>query len=106
MPWNEPGQNGNNNQQDPWGGKRDQNPPDLDKLMSDFIKKVRAFFGQSSNNKNAWQPSGKKELGFGAGIVLLVIFLLWFFAGFFIVNPAEEAVVLRWGKYHDVLQPG
>jgi membrane protease subunit HflK len=109
MPWNEPGNNGNNNQQDPWGGKRDQNnPPDLDKILSDFIKKIRGFFkpGAQNNNNRSWQPNFKTGYGYGIGIAAAIIFLLWFFSGFYIVNPAEEAVVLRLGKYNETLKPG
>ncbi len=108
MPWNEPGNNGDNNQQDPWGGKRNpKTPPDLDKIIGDFFKKLRAYFVKPGyQNNRSWQSSSFKEWGYSLGGVLLVIFLLWFFSGFFIVNPAEEAVVLRFGKFHEVLQPG
>lgn len=108
MPWNEPGNNGNK-QQDPWGNKRDQNPPDLDKLISDFFKKLMGFFSGNKGNKgNTVKPFSSKEhnWGFITGIVSLVLIVLWFLSGFFIVNPAEEAVILRLGKYHEVLQPG
>ncbi len=107
MPWNTPG--GDNNNQDPWKDKREQKPPDLDKLLSDFIKKCQAFFS-SKKASNPWQsavtPSTRIPLGprfaLGAGVVII----LWILSGFFIVNPAEEAVMLRFGKYTEVLQPG
>ncbi len=107
MPWNEPGNNGNNgnNNQDPWGGKRDQNPPDLDKIIGDFLKKVRAFF-VGKKNAVQWQPSGMQEFKYGAGFIVALIVAVWFLSGLFIVNPAEEAVILRFGKYSEVLQPG
>lgn len=107
MPWNEPGSNGNNHQQDPWGGKRNnQSPPDLDKILGDLIKKFRGFFKQGPQNNHSWKNSSSREVGFGISIVVLVAIIVWFLSGFFIVNPAEEAVILRFGKYSDVLQPG
>jgi modulator of FtsH protease HflK len=110
MPWNEPGSGGNNKQHDPWGGKRNgQNPPDLDKIIGDFLRKLRNLFTtkQVDQNNGSWQqPSASKEWGYGIGAIAAVIFILWFLSGFFIVNPAEEAVILRFGKYSDVLQPG
>jgi membrane protease subunit HflK len=108
MPWNEPGNNGNNNQQDPWGGKRNQSPPDLDKVIGDLIKKMRSLFTKKPGgpSNRSWQPSTSRDLGYGLGAVAAVIFLLWFFSGFFIVNPAEQAVILRLGKFSDVVQPG
>jgi membrane protease subunit HflK len=107
MPWNEPGNNGKNNQQDPWGGKRNnQSPPDLDKMLGDFIKKMRGLFKPGSQNNNSWQPSSSKDLGFGLSIAAFVVLAAWFISGFFIVNPAEQGVILRFGKYSNVLQPG
>ncbi len=108
MPWNEPGKNDNN--QDPWGGKRDKNsPPDLDKLLANFIRKLRALItGKKNNDGNGsqWQSPHSKEITFGIGLLVGVFVVLWFLAGFFIVNPAEEAVILRLGKYSSVVQPG
>jgi membrane protease subunit HflK len=113
MPWNEPGNNSNNNPQDPWGGKRDsKSPPDLDKILGDFIKKLQGFFksgsggGGGSQNNRSWQPTFPKNYGYAIGLVALVILVIWVVSGFFIVNPAEQAVVLRLGKYNDVEQPG
>jgi len=109
MPWNEPGKSGN---QDPWGGNRNNRPPDLDKIIADFFKKLRGLFikknGQINTfqNNRSWQPSSSKELGYIVGGIVGVLLFLWFISGFFIVNPAEEAVILRFGKYSDVVQPG
>jgi membrane protease subunit HflK len=105
MPWNEPGQNNNN--QDPWGNKRNPSPPDLDKIIGNFVRKVRGLFNGKGGGEQVWQPNArKKDIGFGLSIGLIVILLLWLLSGLFIVNPAEEAVVLRLGKYNETLQPG
>lgn len=107
MAWNEPG--GNDNKPDPWGNKkRDDSPPDLDKLLGDFLKKVRTLL-TGKKGMNAWQPSSsssQKEFGFLFGFIFAVLAIIWFISGLFIVNPAEEAVILRFGKYSDVVQPG
>lgn len=104
MPWNEPGKNNN---QDPWGGRRDQNPPDLDKILGNFIRKLRGLFNHKNGNSTPqWKPSGSKEAGYIAGAVIGVLLVLWFLSGLFVVNPAEEAVILRLGKYTETLQPG
>src|SRR3990167_11341729 len=107
MPWNEPGEKGNNNNRDPWGNKRNQNPPDLDKLLGDFLRKLRGIIaGKKNTGGPSWPPSFTKEYGYGIGLVLGVMVVLWFLSGIFIVNPAEEAVILRFGKYATTLQPG
>ncbi len=103
MPWNEPGGNGRNN--NPWGGNKDQGPPALDKIVSDFLKKLRMMM-LGKKNGSSWQPSNHQNVGFLAGVIGGAILILWFLSGLFIVNPAEEAVILRLGKYSDVVQPG
>jgi membrane protease subunit HflK len=49
MAWNEPGNNGKDN--DPWGsgGRRggDQGPPDIDEVIKNLSKKVNGLFGKS-----------------------------------------------------------
>lgn len=106
MPWNEPG--GNNKQNDPWGGKKEQGPPDLDKLLGDLLKRFRSFFSKGSqNSRTPWNsPPTNIKTKYVVAAVLSAILLVWFVSGFFIVNPAEETVVLRLGRYSDVLQPG
>ncbi len=104
MPWNEPGKNNN---QDPWGGRRDQNPPDLDKIVGNFIRKLRALFAHNKGgSSNHWKPSGSREAGYVLGALVGVLLVLWFLSGLFVVNPAEEVVILRFGQYTETLQPG
>lgn len=38
--------------------------------------------------------------------VLLIAFILWALSGIFIVDPAEQAVILRFGKYAETVGPG
>ena len=49
MAWNEPGNNGNDNGNDPWGGGRkgggDQGPPDIDEVIKNVTKKFNSLFG-------------------------------------------------------------
>ncbi len=107
MPWNEPGDNNKN--QDPWNGKRDQTPPDLDKLVGDALRKLKGFLTQKKSmggGDNRSQPSNSKGLNYSIGLGAAVVIMLWFLSGFFIVNPAEETVILRLGKYAQTLQPG
>jgi membrane protease subunit HflK len=102
MPWNEPGGNGKNN--DPWG-KRDQGPPALDKVFSDLLKKLNALF-LGKKGPSSWQPSNTQNTGFLAGIIAVVVLVIWFLSGLYIVNPAEEAVILTFGKYSETQPQG
>jgi membrane protease subunit HflK len=110
MAWNEPGNNGKD--QDPWGGNRrpngqDQGPPDLDEALGKLIEKFNGLFGGSGNKSSSGSggdtpaPSGK-IIGFGAAIILV----LWAGMGFYTVDQQERAVVLRLGKFSETVQPG
>lgn len=103
MPWNESG--GNNNRQNPWGDKKDQGPPHLDKMLADLIKKLRAFI--TGKKMSPMMPSSSSPAtAWGAGLIGLILLAIWFVSGLFIVNPAEEAVILRFGQYSTIMQPG
>jgi membrane protease subunit HflK len=111
MAWNEPGNNGKD--QDPWSGNRrpngqDQGPPDLDEALGKLIEKFNGLFGGSGNKGTSNSdgggsplPSGRIVL-FGAAVVLV----LWAGMGFYTVDQQERSVVLRLGKYSETVQPG
>src|SRR5918912_542876 len=48
------------------------------------------------------------RFGGGGGILLIVaaLLLLWLVSGFFIVRPDEQGIVLRFGAYNRMTQPG
>lgn len=104
MPWNEPGKQDN---KDSWGGQNPKGPPDLDKMLGELINRLRSliFFKKKMALKTSWSP-GSKGHHYGLGITLGVLILVWVLSGLFIVNPAENAVILRFGKFSEVLQPG
>lgn len=96
MAWNEPG--GGRNNQDPWRGRDGRNgSSDLD----DVIKKLQDRFG------GMFGGSGDDNNGLGLiGLILGIIAVVWVVAGFYRVEQAEEAVVLRFGKFHEVVTAG
>lgn len=95
MAWNEPG--GNGKQRDPWGG--DQGPPDLDEAFRKFRDKLGGALGGGG--------SGDARFNGGiVGLVLLLIFGVWFYLGIYVIDEQERGVVLRFGKYHQTLDPG
>ncbi|MGB3622469.1 FtsH protease activity modulator HflK [Ketobacter sp. MCCC 1A13808] len=96
MAWNEPG--GGRNNQDPWRGRDGRGQSDLD----DVIKKLQDRFGGMMGG-----GSGKDSGGFGLlGLIIAIALVIWFVAGLYRVEQAEEAVVLRFGKYHDTVNAG
>jgi len=100
MAWNEPG-GGNNNNQDPWRGKNDQGPPDLDEVLKKLQERFGGLLG--GGNKGGGSESG----GFGLIILVLVVAsIVWGVAGFYRVEQAENAIVLRFGEYHETVEAG
>lgn len=99
MAWNEPGGNG----KDPWSGNRkSQSPPDLEEALRKVQKKLGSLLG----GKGSGSSFSKKGRTIGFGLIAIIAVIIWGLSGIFIVHPAEQAVVLRFGKYHETLGSG
>ena len=101
MAWNEPG---NNNNKDPWKnqGGRDQGPPDLDDIFKNLFKK----FGGSGGRRGGGNNIGGKGLS-GIGIAVVAILAsIWVISGFYTVKERERGVVLRFGQFYKLVEPG
>lgn len=94
MAWNEP-----NN-----GKNRDQNdgPPDLDEVLKKLQAKLGQLFGGRKIGPAGFNAKNLKG-GFGSGsgfsLILIIIFVIYILSGIYIVEPAEEAVIQRFGRY-------
>ncbi|AUH70665.1 FtsH protease activity modulator HflK [Legionella sainthelensi] len=98
MGWNEPDKG-----KEPWKGKNQ--PPDLDEALKRIHEKLKkVFFGGTAKTNN--EPSKKSNGGLLAMMIILLAFLLWALSGIFIVDPAEQAVILRFGKYVETVGSG
>ncbi len=118
MAWNEPGEPENKDKQekkrDPWRSDSSQEgPPDLDQLIKTLHRKLTGRIQKNGPQKpsdpsgSAPSPNlGKKGLSYIAGIAVIVIAVLWFLSGIYIVSPAERAVILTFGKYMKTEGPG
>ncbi|NOT41140.1 MAG: FtsH protease activity modulator HflK [Alphaproteobacteria bacterium] len=110
MPWNDNkggggGWNPGGGGRGPWGqgpsnggGGRGQGPnirpPDLDEVF----KRARDWFKRMFPNQ---PPGGMMFAGIG-GLLLI----LWFLTGIYVIQPAEQGIVLRFGAAVDKLGPG
>ena len=116
MAWNEPG--GNSNNQDPWGGggRRGnggggggdrKGPPDLDEAFRKLQDKLNGLFG--GGKKRGSDNNGSRGKGGGFGLLfvaLAVVGAFWLYNAIYVVDEQEQAVVLRFGKYHETVGPG
>ncbi|GAB0109822.1 FtsH protease activity modulator HflK [Pseudoalteromonas distincta] len=102
MAWNEPGNNGND--KDPWNNKggRDQGPPDLDEVFRKFSNKFSGLFG----GKKPGNGSGGGLGGAGISFILIIAVIVWALSGIYTVKEAERGVVLQFGKYDRIADPG
>ncbi|MFV3331676.1 FtsH protease activity modulator HflK [Pseudomonas sp. NY15437] len=110
MAWNEPGDNSNKNDQDPWGGRRGggrQGPPDLDEAFRKLQDSLNGIFGKPKRGSGSGGGGGGRggSLGlFGIGLAILAV--LWLYNAIYVVDEQEQAVILRFGQYHDTVGPG
>ena len=100
MAWNEPG----NNDKDPWKNKggKNQGPPDLDDLLKDIGNKFSGFFG----GKSSGNGSGSSFSSVGIMVIFIIAILVYAFVGFYTIKEAEKGIVLRFGQYAGVVEPG
>lgn len=118
MAWNEPGNN-----KDPWGPKRkNEGPPDLDEVVKDLQRKLGGLFsgkggGKGGGNRRKDSGNGQSggpdlppnlpELGASSLLVILgIIAIIWLLSGIYIIEPAERGIVLRFGAFSSVTEPG
>lgn len=124
MAWNEPG--GGGNQHDPWsgggrrggnggsgGGGNKQGPPDLDEALKKFQDKLnnmlggRGKRGGRGGDGGGGDGGGRKRNTFALPALLTIVALaIWAATGFYLVDQSERGVVLRFGKFQDIVTPG
>lgn len=100
MAWNEPG---NNKDNDPWKNRgQDQGPPDLDELFKDLGNRFNGLFG----GKKGSTRGGKPQSTFGVALIAIVALVIWAVSGIYTVKEAERGVVLTFGQYDSLKEPG
>ena len=98
---------------------RNEGPPDLDELWRDFNKKLSGLFGGKGSGPGpqrggderppggggGFQPD-MKSAGIGAGLIGVVVLLVWLGSGFFIVPEGQQAVVTTFGRFSHTADAG
>jgi len=92
------------NKESPWGAPNksnkqpsSNNPDDMEDLAKKFQDGIKNMFGGSSKTPDVKKP-----------ITLFIIgaIAVWALSGFYRVDADEQGVVLRFGKYTNMTQPG
>ncbi len=105
MGWNDPDKNDKG--KNPWDDNK--SPPDLDEAIKRVMNKFKKLFStslKSGGSSPIQSISNNNNTGFIAGLFLVIIFILWALSGIFIVDQAEQAAILRFGKYVETVGPG
>lgn len=91
-----------------WGNRNSGGPPDLEEVMRNLNRKIESLFGGRSGGgapKGGNSESSGGRLG-GIGIIVLIVALVWIASGFYLVDPSQRGVVLRFGKLSEVTTEG
>ena len=98
-----------NDKNNPWKSGGDRGPADLDAIVKDLQRKLTNFLGggRGGGNGAAGGRSGSRRASSGliSGAIMLLL-AVWAFTGFYQVNDAERGIVLRFGAFHALTQPG
>jgi membrane protease subunit HflK len=121
MAWNEPG---GGKQHDPWsgggrrggngggnngGGGNNQGPPDLDEALKKFQDKINSLLGGRGKRSGGGggKPGGGRRNTFALpGLLIVIALAVWAASGFYLVDQSERGVVLRFGKFQEIVTPG
>jgi len=102
MAWNEPG--GDKGDKDPWGNRNQGGPPDLDEAFKKLQNNLIELFGGKKGGGKGGESSGVSGI---ITVAVLVILVIWGFAGAYTLDEKERAVILRFGKVQeDIKMPG
>ena len=92
------------NKESPWGAPNknnkqpsSNNPDDMEDLAKKFQDGLKNMFGGSSKT-----PDVKKPIT----LFIIGVIAVWALSGFYRVDADEQGVVLRFGKYTNMTQPG
>jgi len=104
MSLNDPNWGRGSGNRGPGGGN--QGPPDLDELWRNFNRKLSELLGGRRGGAEPPRPPSNARIGGGAGIVAVIVVAIWLASGFYVVDAASRAVVLTFGKYSSLTDPG
>lgn len=86
----------NDDEHNPWERRKPKQPPNIDEL---FMKYSRQYFGNGPGSESSANSTA-------LALLLGVLGLFWFVSGFYVIKPAEEGVLLRFGRFVERQGPG
>jgi membrane protease subunit HflK len=91
----------------PWRSDKDKGPVDLDAVVRDLQRRLAGLFRGARGSGGGGRSSGDQPLtsGFFASAAVLVV-AIWALTGTYLVDEAQRGVVLRFGAFQELTQPG
>ena len=95
-----------------WGNNKgsNQGPPDLEDLWRDFNRRLSGLFGRKGGGNGGdgapRPPMNLKAFGGGIGALVVLILVVWLASGFYIVDASQRGVVLTFGRFSQITEPG
>ena len=108
MSWNESGGGKNPGPRNPWDRKPDSGPPDLDDIIRNLRRRLGGLLGRRgtpAGGANGGGTSGRAS-GIRLSYVFAVLIGAWLASGAYIVGPAEQALVTRFGRFAGIAEGG
>ena len=100
---------------DPGWGKKpnggNSGPPDLEELWRDVNRRLQAMFGRNrtggNDSGNGRMPNlSPRQFGGGLGLIVALVAVVWLGSGFYIVDASQRGVVLQFGRFKEMTEPG
>ena len=88
----------------PWGGRRRPQIPDLEKLLARLRIGLRNLLAGRLPGRG--RPRGTLPPHRLAAIAAAIVIVGWLASGFYVVQPDQEGVVLRFGAFTGTTSPG
>jgi membrane protease subunit HflK len=89
----------------PWRSDKDKGPVDLDAVVRDLQRRLAGLFRGGRGGGGRGPGDQPLTSGFFASAAVLVV-VIWALTGFYQVDEAQRGVVLRFGAFQELAQPG
>jgi membrane protease subunit HflK len=89
----------------PWRSDKDKGPVDLDAVVRDLQRRLAGLFGGGRGGGGRGPGDLPLTSGFFASAAVLVA-AIWALTGVYLVDEAQRGVVLRFGAFQELTQPG
>jgi membrane protease subunit HflK len=90
-----------------WGKRGRSGPPDLDEIWRNVNRRLNELFGRRGSDEG--EPGKPERARFpmgGAGLLVVLVLVVWLASGFYIVDEGRRGVVTRFGRYTETTSPG